>query len=410
MADRVGTIRLQWLVMAVFWLSFALNFFDRQLLASAAPLLKAEFHLSNTEYGQLVSAFYLVYALATPFAGVMIDRLGVRAGVAIAVFVWSLASAATGLVQSFRGLLACRMGLGLGESSGFPALGKTTASYLDAAEMGLAGGFGAISIALGSMAAPLVVASLAPQFGWRSVFILSGALGLLWLPLWIFVLRRVPARAAVESEPRIEAREVLRDPRLWSVVLAYCLVYTLYMLWANWTTIYLVEARGLTQAEANARYAWFPPAFAVIGGFLGGSLAFRWIRAGMERTAARLRTCWVTAPLLLLGAGIPYVESTALAAAGIGVSFLALQCWLGSLFLVPLDIFGSRRAGLTNSLLGFAAAGLQVFASPAIGAVIDRAGFNWLCLALPVLPVIGLGILQIALRARPVVPLPIPAQ
>jgi MFS transporter, ACS family, hexuronate transporter len=406
MAEGRLRIAPQWVAMAVYWLSWTLNTLDRQLLAAVAPTLKSEFQLSGAQYGQLLSGFYLVYAIATPFSGLFVDRVGLRIAAAVATAFWSAAGAATALARSFRGLLVCRMGLGLGESAGFPLLGKATATYLDPAEMGLASGFGAISIALGSVAAPLIVSAMSPRFGWRSVFVLSGLLGLLWTPLWLFTSRRIPPRPEAGSERVPPARHLLCDRRLWAVALAYSLVFTLYMLWANWTTIYLVQERHLTELEANTRFAWFPPAFAVLGGFLGGGLSFGLIRRGMRGLDARMRVCWLTAPLLAAGAAIPFLPSTTLAAAAIGVSFLAFQSMLGNLFLIPLDMFGARPAGFTNALLAFVATSAQVVASPAIGAVVDRIGFTVLCVAGSLLPLIGLGVLEAALRGAPAGPSP----
>ena len=392
--------------MGVLWLSFSINFLDRQLLAAVAPVLKAEFQLSNTQYGELISGFYLVYAITTPLAGLFIDRAGVRVGAAVATTIWSLVSAATAMTHSLRGLLGCRMALGFGESAGIPLLGKATATYLDPAQMGLAGGFVATSISLGSIAAPLIVAAMVPRYGWRSVFIFSGILGLLWVPLWLFTSRRIPPRAGGNAGPRPSARHLLADRRLWGVTVAYCLVYTLYSLWANWTTIYLVQERHVSMVEANTRYAWFPPAFAVLGGFLGGTLTFAWIRRGMGAIQARMRVCWFTAPLLLAGISVPFLPGTTSAAAAIGVSFLAFQCILSGVFLIPLDLFGVRPAGFTNSLLAFVAAGTQVLIAPAIGAIVDRLGFTVICVVVPFLPLLGLGILQATLRATPAAPLP----
>jgi sugar phosphate permease len=193
------------------------------------------------------------------------------------------------------------MALGLGESSGIPLVAKGSATYLDRAEMSLAGGFGAVSISLGSVLAPLVVAAKAPRYGWRSVFVLSGLLGFLWVSLWLLICRRVPPNGQTAVAVHFPARKLLRDRRLWAVTLAYCLVYTLYMLWANWTTVYLVQDRHLTEFEANTRFAWFPPSFSILGGFLGGGLAFRWIRRGQDALAARMRACWFTAPIFPAG-------------------------------------------------------------------------------------------------------------
>jgi len=390
-------IPLRWLAMGVFMLSCTLNFLDRQLLAAVAPTLKDEFHLSNTQYGGLVSAFYFVYAVAAPAAGLFVDRVGLKAGASIATIVWSLAGVATGMAHTFRELLACRMGLGLGESAGIPSASKAGAVYLDPAELGLSGGFGAASISLGSIAAPLIVAAMTPRYGWRSVFVVSGLLGLLWVPLWLFTCNRIPPRVEARAEPHTPVRGLLRDRRIWAVALAYSQVYTLYTLWANWTTIYLVQERHLNQLEANVRFAWFPPAFAILGGFLGGTLAFRWIRRGMGAPAARMRACWFTAPLLLAGVSIPFMPSTALAASAIGVSFLSFQSMLGNLVVLPVDLFGARPAGFSNSLLACVATATQVLVSPAVGAVADHLGFGVLCVGMPVLPLLGLGVLQICL-------------
>jgi ACS family hexuronate transporter-like MFS transporter len=324
----------------------------------------------------------------------------------MAVAIWSLAGLATAMTNSFRGLLVCRMGLGIGESAGIPAVAKATATYLEPAEMGVGGGFGAVSISLGSIAAPLVVAAISPRFGWRSVFVFTGLLGLVWVPLWWFTSRRIPPCAESKSKPPVPASGILRDRRLWATALAYCLVYTLYTLWSSWTTIYLVQERHLTPLEANTRFAWFPPAFAVLGGFLGGILAYVLIRSGMESLTVRMRVCWLSAPLLAAGMLVPFLPTTTLAASAIGMSFLAFQSILGSMFLIPLDMFGAGSAGLSNSLLAFAAAITQVLISPAIGAVVDHVGFTLLCVVVPLLPVLGLGVLAATLRTPPAIALP----
>ena len=103
------------------------------------------------------------------------------------------------------------------------------------------------------------------------------------------------------------------------------------------------------------------------------------------------------APLLLVGASIPFLPSTTLAASAIGVSFLSFQSMLGNLVVLPVDLFGARPAGFSNSLLACVATGTQVLVSPAVGAVADRLGFGVLCVGMPVLPLLGIGVLQVSL-------------
>src|SRR6202049_992498 len=127
--------RLRWLVLSVFVFSTALNYLDRLLLAALAPTLKSEFHLSNTQYGGVISVFSIVYALTAPVAGWFIDRVGLNAGITVSMAVWSLAGMATGWTRSFGGLLASRTVLGIGEAAGIPCAGKANGAYLQPREL-----------------------------------------------------------------------------------------------------------------------------------------------------------------------------------------------------------------------------------------------------------------------------------
>lgn len=390
-------LQLRWVAVGVFMLAAVISFLDRQLLAAVAPMLKSEFGLSNLQYGGLVSAFSLVTAIAAPLAGLFVDRIGLNVGMCIAVGVWSLAGMSTGLTQGLKSLLACRVFLAAGESAGNLGAGKAGATYLNPAELGIVGGFGAASVTLGSMAAPLVVAWVAPHHGWRSVFVVCGALGLLWIPLWLFTSRRIPARTVAAFAFTVPIKKLLKDPQLWAVTASYALVYVMYSLWTNWTTIYFVQARHLTPVEANLRFAWFPPAFAILGGFWGGILAFRFIRQGRTGAVSRMRSCWFTAPLLVSSAMVPFMPTTTLAAVLIGMSFLCLQSLLANVHVILVDLFAAPRAAFTNSLSTSAAYLLQAIISPLIGIIIDRFGFAPVCIAVSVLPLLGLWGLQLTL-------------
>src|SRR5947208_6909093 len=200
----------------------------------------------------------------------------------------------TGLVNSFTGLLSCRGAWGGTEAAAIPGFGKANAVYLPAREFALGTAVNQIGISLGAIAAPLVAASVAAVYGWRAAFVATGAAGLLWIPIWLYTARRIPHRSEEAAARDVGARGMLQDRRFWGLVVANLLYMTMYTLWANWTTLYFVEARGLTQAQANARFAWIPPVFATAGGLAGGALAFRMIRAGSEPYPARMRICWIT--------------------------------------------------------------------------------------------------------------------
>ncbi len=390
---------LRWLAISVFVLSNVLNFLDRQLLAAVAPTLKQTFHLSNTQYGTLVGAFSLAYAVMTPFAGLFVDRVGLNAAVITAITMWSVASMSTGAVTGFGGLLASRTSLGLGEACALPILSKANASYMRPSEWGLANAAGSVTLTIGSVAAPLLAALVAPRYGWRSVFVISGSLGLIWIVLWWFTAKRIPTGAAAPApDTLVPIRNMLRDRRFLAVAVAYALVMTVFILWLNWTTIYLVQEQHLTVAAANRYFAWIPPIFGTLGGLFSGWLAFHWIRRGADALKARSRICILCAPLFVITAVIPYLHSASLAIGAVAVSLFACQSVIGSLNVIPLDLFGPGRAAFSMSLLGCAYSLMQTFVSPLIGSSVDHLGFAAVCAAVAVLPLVGVGILRGAVK------------
>jgi aspartyl-tRNA(Asn)/glutamyl-tRNA(Gln) amidotransferase subunit A len=158
----------------------ALNYLDRQLLAAVAPLVKAEFHLTNQDYGVVLLAFSLTYAFSSPFIGLFIDRVGLTIGISSAVSAWSLVGAVTAFVHGFPGLLAMRAFLGVAESAIMPGSGKVTGSYLRPREYAIGSALNQIGLSIGGVMAPLVVGLLAVRYGWRSVFLLCGTFGFIW--------------------------------------------------------------------------------------------------------------------------------------------------------------------------------------------------------------------------------------
>jgi ACS family hexuronate transporter-like MFS transporter len=389
----MGLTWRRWAVLGIFVLCTSVNFLDRQVFAAVAPTIEREFHLSGARYGMIVSAFALSYALGAPLAGWFVDRAGLNRSAGFAVGLWSLAGIATGFSGSLVGLLGCRMALGAGESAGMPGLAKANAIYLRPGEYALSMAGNNIAIAIGSSSAPLLVATMAPLFGWRSVFFVTGAAGLLWIPLWLLVARKTPVNR-VPSPPRIHLREMLRDSRLWGLTASNALIMTVYTVWTNWTTLYFVQQLHLTEGDANRHYAWLPPIFATLGAFFGGWLAYRWIGGGMEIIAARLRGCRIAAVFILMTATMPLITSPTWAVIVISVTLFWAMSLQINVHILPVDIFGPERAGFSVSILACSYGLMQMLVSPVIGATVDRYGFSALCLVLSVLPLAGVWLLK----------------
>ena len=364
--------RYRWLVLAVFVLSTAINILDRATLAALAPLLKLEFGLTNAQYGWITSAFNLTYAASAPLAGMLIDSLGLNRVISLAVGLWSCAGIATGFTHGLGGLVGCRAVLGVAEAAGIPAAGKAIHKYLLPGERALGNAVNQAGVSLGQIVAPVLATFIAVRSGWRTAFIVTGVLGLAWIPLWNWAARS--ARGS-EVPKQHGGAAMLRDRRLWVFVMANALSMMGYYLWFNWTTLYMMSAHGLTLEQA-VWYVWVPPVFAAVGGFAGGWLSLRLIGRGVAAPAARFRVCFVASLVCLATLAIPWAPSPAWTSAGISLSILAVAAFSVNMYTLPLDVFGAAPAGFAIAALVSSYGLISAVIAPIVGTVIDHQGYT----------------------------------
>jgi ACS family hexuronate transporter-like MFS transporter len=385
----MASIPVRWIAVVVFGLYSALNYLDRQTLTALAPQLKSEFTLTNTEYGWLHAAFYVVYGAVAPFAGLMLDRLGLSQGAMLMIVMWSFAAVLTGFVEGFAGLVACRMLLGAAEAGGIPAFGKAVATYLEPSERAVGLGLNQLGISVGGISASLLAAWIAAVYGWRAAFIATGLIGFLWLPLWKLAEKAAGPGVSTATTHVPTPMEMIRDSRLWALVIANMLIMTVYSLWTHWITILLVDRYKLTQLEANQRYAWIPPVFATAGGFFGGWLSMRMIVRGKSLLAARGNTMLIGAVAVLATMAAPHMPGPGAAMAVASFSFFWCLAISSNMYALPQDLFGARRAGFGIAAITSAYGFLQIPFLPAVGWLVDRYGFNPVCMIAAFLPLAG---------------------
>ena len=365
----------RWAAVLVFALASAWNYLDRVTISAAAPRIMAEFHLSSTDFGWLVSAFGLAYALGAPLTGWLLDRLGLELGIVLAVGMWSFSTALCGMTQSYAQLAGARIFLAIWESAGVPAAGKLNSIYLEPKDRALGAAMTQIGIGIGSVAAPLIVAYFT---GWRSPFFLCAALGLGWIPVWMLVRGRVRPWQEVAPQKRAGGFEIVKDPRLAVLAVANVLWMVGYSFWSNWTTLYFVKTYHLTVAE-SAAYTWFPPVASMLGGFAGGWISRRAAAAGMSVVKARLFALFASALGCFASIFAPFCPTPLLALIPVSVSYFAILAGSVNIYTLPVDIWGGERAGTAIAALGLAYGLMQAALSPAIGALVDRFGFAPVC-------------------------------
>lgn len=365
-----------------------LNYLDRLLLASVAPLIIKEFHLTTEAYGWLLSGLALAYALGSPVTGYLLDRLGLNRGASLAVGSWSVCCAATSLVNGFGSLAVARVILGMLESAGIPAVAKMSGTYLRPAERAMGSAISQLGLSLGGMLAPALVYLMLPRYSWRAPFVVAGALGLLWVPLWLVTARLIPSAPVAPPKGHKTGGASWSDRRTLLLGAVNILGMSTYVLWSNFTTLFLTHTFHET-AKSAAAYAWFPPMAASLGGFAGAWLSLRLMRAGMEAVAARARVVLFSAVGCLVTLAIPFAPSSFFATILIGASYFVTLAGTVNVYTIPLDLFGPAGAATATSVLVAAYGLLQIFLSPLIGSLVDHHGFAPVCVLVAFPPLLG---------------------
>jgi MFS family permease len=264
-----------------------INFIDRGNLATAAPMMQDELHLSASQLGVLLSAFYYSYVVCMPATGWLAERYGTKPVLAAGVTVWSIATLMTGFAGSFAALLALRLLLGVGESVAFPCASKVLAHAVEVSRLGIANGVLSFGYLIGPAVGTLIGGYFMTVFGWRPVFVIFGALSSLWLWPWLRVVIGPPDAYQVARQPADDPQpsygQIIRRRELWGASIGHFSSNYVYYFIASWLPFYLVKSRGFSMGSmiAIATWAYFLNASSAL---LMGWLADRWIRVGHSPT------------------------------------------------------------------------------------------------------------------------------
>jgi len=320
----------------------ALNYVDRQVLALLKPILQGEFAWDNQDFAHLGSVFQLSAAIALPFVGWFVDRVGVRWGYLLAVGVWSLAGMAHAFATSMQQFVAARAVLAVAESVHTPAAVKSMATYLPLKERSL--GIGLMNTApnVGAILTPILIPPVAIAFGWKTAFIVTGALGFVWMAFWWPSVRRLqPVQAesvpAATPRPSVQWSALFRDRRTWAFVGAKLLVDQVWWFILFWTPDFFHRVFGMGQAQLGWPIAIIY-SMAAVGALSSGMLFPRLLDRGFAVDRARKLPMLLYALLILpvplaIAAGSPWT-----AALIIGLALFAHQGFMTNLFGLAADV------------------------------------------------------------------------
>ena len=334
--------RVRRLLVALIFCAAALNYVDRQVLALLKPILQGEFAWDNQDFAHLGSVFQLSAAIALPFVGWFVDRIGVRCAYLIAVGVWSLAGIAHAFAGSMQQFVTARAVLAVAESVHTPAAVKSMATYLPIKERSL--GIGLMNTApnVGAILTPLLIPPIALAFGWKAAFIVTGALGFVWILFWWPSVRKLEpvqpeAAPAAAIRSTVVWSQLFRDRRTWAFVGAKLLVDQVWWFILFWTPDFFHRVFGMSQAQLGWPIAIIYT-MAAIGALSSGMLFPRLLDKGYAVDRARKLPMLVYALLILPVPLAITVGSPWTAALIIGLALFAHQGFMTNLFGLAADV------------------------------------------------------------------------
>jgi ACS family hexuronate transporter-like MFS transporter len=369
-----AVMRFRWYICGLLFFATTINYVDRQVLGLLKPLLEKELGWNEAQYGWIVFAFQLAYAVMMPVAGRLIDWAGARLGYAVAVGFWSLAAMSHALAHSAIGFGMARFGLGLSESGNFPAAIRTVADWFPQRERALATGLFNSGANIGALLAPLVVPYLAIHYGWRWAFIGTGMAGFLWVVLWWSSVgkRQPPAPIDSQEQPaKIPLGRLLADPAAWAFILGKFLTDPAWWFYLFWLPAFLNRVYGLDLAHLGLPIILVYQASTVGsigGGWISAALVKRGWKPNRAREAALLICALAVTPVILVGRahGNMWV-----AVALVGFATAGHQGFSANLYTLASDLFPRSAVGSVVGLGGFAGAAGGMLIAPMVGYWLD---------------------------------------
>jgi ACS family hexuronate transporter-like MFS transporter len=349
--SRPATSRYRWVICGLLFAATTINYVDRSVLNVIEPALQQKIGWTATEYGNINAAFTLAYAIGFLFVGWFIDRVGVKAGYAISLIVWSLAAVGHAFANTVFGFGAARFALGIGEAGNFPAAIKTVAEWFPKRERALSTGIFNAGANVGAFIAPLVAPFLLINYGWHSVFIATGVAGLIWVFFWIPMYRAPQDHPRVSkaeldyihSEPmepsrRLRWLKLLPHRQTWAFAVGKFLTDPIWWFYLFWSGKFLHDRFGVDIKHIG------PPLIAIyvladVGSVAGGWLSSFLMKHGWSVNAARKTAMLICALCILPVIDAPITHNEWVAVVLIGIAAAAHQGFSANIFTTTSDMF-----------------------------------------------------------------------
>ncbi|HKR28723.1 MAG TPA: MFS transporter, partial [Acidobacteriaceae bacterium] len=352
-ATQAQRSRRPWLILTLLFILTVIMFIARQALSVMAPVLRSVFHLSNEQYGRIVSALGLGMMSGEFPMGMLMDRLGSRLGLSVAVCWWSTATGSLALAGSGLQLGLSQLWKGTGECGAYSGGIKTITRLFEKKDRTLAIGIFNGGSVIGATLAPPVIVYLLQHYGFRIAFLVPTVAGFLWIPLWWFLYRREPKQTAEAAAPRVSMRQMLGKSSSWAVMLCRFFIGPVMQFYWYWTPSFLFNSLHMTMTQIGF-LGWIPFLMGDVGGVLGGWFAGVLLRRGISVRNTRRISMYGSAVVCAVSLAVPVMHGIGPALATISIAIAADNFLSAHMFAAVTDLFPDEQVGRATGLTGIA--------------------------------------------------------
>jgi ACS family hexuronate transporter-like MFS transporter len=374
--DATNPASYRWTICALLFVATTINYVDRQVLGILAPTLQRDLHWTETDYGDIVSWFSFAYAFGFLVAGRAMDWIGVRRGLATAVVAWSIAAIAHAFARTAAGFSIARAMLGVSESAIFPGSIKAVAEWFPQKERALATGIFNAGTNTGAILTPLLVPWIALRWGWQWAFVGTGALGLLWLALWIPLYRNPPVSDESVAVARVPWVSLFGHRQTWAFIVGKLMADPVWWFYLYWLPKFLDAKYGVKLAQVAAPII-VVYLIADVGSVGGGWTSSALIKRGWSVNRARKATMLAMALLIVPTTLVSRAPSMWAAVLIVGVAAAAHQAWSANVYTLASDMFPVSAVGSVVGIGAFAGAMGGVVFQRVTGRVLQANGSNY---------------------------------
>lgn len=382
--------KYRWTICALIFFATTVNYLDRQVIGILKPILDSDLGIGEKDYSLIIMAFQLLYAAGMILSGRLIDKFGTKIGYGVSVILWSIAAMGHALAKGVLGFGFWRGFLGLSEAGNFPAGNKAVAEWFPKKERALAFGIFNSGTNVGAILAPLLIPAMLVIWGWQAAFIVTGAIGFIWVILW-FIFYEVPERHKKvstaelayinsdadeqnESREKVPWLKLFRYRQTWLFFIGKGLTDPIWWFYLFWIPGWLSTVRG---AGLSISSFGLPLAFiytmTTIGSIAGGWFSGYMINKGLTPFRARRFTMLIYA---LLVVPIIFAQSKGVSTWGavclIALAASAHQAWSANLFTTVSDAFPKKAVSSVTGIGGLAGALGGAFISYIAGAILQH--------------------------------------